>query len=121
MQLQGQFQYNPPLITPEEWVRFQDFDMKEDILKRMEEDRAKMEQQKTQDIVGVATQLAMSIAELQMQGVSPQELQQIAYTQAQQLLGQGEEGGQMPTAPAETQAPEGVTGQMAMMNMARGM
>ena len=123
MQLQGQFQFSPAIITPEEWVRFQDFDMKEDILKRMEEDRVKIEQQQAQDLAAQAAQLAMAIAELQAQGASEEEIQQIAYQQAQQMLGQtqGEEGGQMPTAPNEAQAPQGITGQMAMANMARGM
>lgn len=124
MQMQGQFQFNPPLITPEEWVRFQDFDMKEDILKRMEDDRVKMEQQQSQDMAANVTQLAMALAEMQMQGASPEEIQQIAYEQAQQMLGLGEEqsgSGQMPTAPNEPQAPQGTTGQLAMANMARGM
>jgi hypothetical protein len=122
MQMQGQFQYNPPIITPEEWIQFQDFDMKEDILRRMEEDRIKMEQQQSQDLAAQVTELSMSIAELQNQGVSPEEIQQVVYEQAQQMLGFGEQqGGQMPSAPNEPQAPEGMTGQMAMANMARGM
>ena len=122
MQLQGQFQYNPPIITPEEWIQFQDFDMKEDILKRMQEDRMKMEQQQSQDLAAQATELAMAIAELQAQGASPEEIQQIAYQQAQQMLGLGEEQAtQAPNAPNEVQAPQGMTGQMAMANMARGM
>jgi hypothetical protein len=124
IQLQGQFQFNPPIITPEEWVRFQDFDMKEETLRRMESDRQKMEQQQAQDLAGQISQLAMFVNELQTQGAPEESIQQMVYQQAQQLLMQGEEqqqGGQMPTAPNEPQAPEGVTGQMAMMNMARGM
>jgi hypothetical protein len=125
MQMQGQFQFNPPLITPEEWVQFQDCDMKEDILSRMEQDRIKMEQQQSQDMASNVTQLAMAIADLQAQGASQEEIQQIAYEQAQQMLGLGEQSpdgsGQMPTAPNDPQAPQGMTGQMAMANMARGM
>ena len=126
IQLQGQFQFNPPIITPEEWVRFQDFDMKEETLRRMEADRQKMEQQQAQDLAGQISQLAMFINQLQAQGAPEEDIQQMVYQQAQQLLMQGEEqqaggGQQQPTAPEEPEAPQGVTGQMAMMNMARGM
>jgi len=125
MQMQGQFQFNPPIITPEEWVKFQDFDMKEETVRRMEADRQKMEQQQAQDLAGQISQLAMFVNQLQTQGAPEESIQQMVYQQAQQLLMQGEEqqqgSGQMPTAPNEPQAPEGVTGQMAMMNMARGM
>lgn len=123
MQMQGQFQFNPPLITPEEWVQFQDFDMKEDILRRMEEDRVKLEQQQAQDLVSKITELSMFVSQLQAQGAPPEQIQGMVYQQAQELLGQDQEQGtgQMPTAPNEPQAPQGMTGQMAMANMARGM
>jgi hypothetical protein len=121
MQMQGQFQFNPPLITPEEWVQFQDFDMKENILKRMEEDRMKMEQQQAQDLAAQITQLSNQTAQMMIDGVSPEEVENMIYTQAQQMLGQGQEQTQMGTAPQDAQAPQGMTGQMAMANMARGM
>jgi hypothetical protein len=123
IQLQGQFQFNPPLITPEEWVQFQDFDMGEDILRRMEQDRVKMEQQQAQDLAAQATQLAMFADQLKQQGAPPDQIEMMVYQQAQQMLQPQEEqsAGQMPTAPEEAQAPQGMTGQMAMANMARGM
>lgn len=123
IQLQGQFQFNPPLITPEEWVQFQDFDMSEDILKRMEQDRAKLEQQQATDLAEQITLLAEYMNQLLSQGAPPEQVQQLMYQQAQQLLGQDEEqpSGQAPTAPNQPQAPQGITGQMAMANMARGM
>ncbi len=122
MQMQGQFQYNPPIITPEEWIQQQDFENKEDTLRRMEEDRVKMEQQQAQDMAGLITQNAEMLHQMMMQGVPPEQIQQQAYMMAQQMLGQGQEqGGQQGTAPAELTAPQGTTGQLAMANMARGM
>jgi len=124
IQMQGQFQFQPALITPEEWVQFQDFDMGEDIMRRMEEDRQKMEQQQAQDMAAQITQLAEFTHQLMMQGAPQEQIQTMVYQQAQQLLGQQQapvEGQQQPTAPEQSQAPEGMTGQAAMMNMARGM
>jgi hypothetical protein len=123
MQMQGQFQYNPPIITPEEWIQQQDFDNKEDTLRRMQEDRQKMEQQQAQDMAAIITQLAQSFGEMMQQGVPPEQIQMAALEQAQQLLGQNpQQGAPMQQAPMqEVTPPEGVTGQLAMANMARGM
>ena len=124
MQMQGQFQYNPPIITPEEWLVQQDFDNKEETLRRMEEDRQKMEQQQAQDMAANITQIAEIVGEMVSRGLPQEQIQQVAYEQAQQILGQGKQEGQEPTqqsAMQESAPPEGVTGQMAMANMARGM
>lgn len=123
MQMQGQFQYNPPIITPEEWIQFQDFDMKEDILRRMEEDRQAMLQKQQQDVVGQITKAAKYAHELMMNGAPPEQLEQLIYQFASQLVQQQQpqSGTRPPDAPQEPQAPQGMTGQMAMANMAQGM
>jgi hypothetical protein len=130
MQMQGQFQYNPPIITPEEWIRQQDFDNKEETLRRMEEDRKKMEQQQAQDMAASIVQISEIVGEMISRGMPQEQVQQVAYEQAQQILGQtspqgqpqeqGDEAAQQ-AAMQEVTPPQGVTGQMAMANMARGM
>jgi hypothetical protein len=121
MQMQGQFNYNPPLITPEEWLKFQDFDMQEEIMKRMEQDRKKMEQNTVDNMAKQALQLGVMISEMLQQGVSMQDAQVEAMKFAQQLQQQQTEGGQAPNAPAEPQLPQGATDAVAMANMAQGM
>lgn len=118
MQMQGQFQYNPPIITPEEWLKFQDFEIQDDIMKRMEEDRKKLEQQQVDEKAGTAVQLGMQAAQLLAQGVPPEQVQaQIA----QMLQQQQQEQKQQPTAPAEQGVPQGTTDALAMQAMAQGM
>jgi hypothetical protein len=124
MQMQGQFQYNPPIITPEEWIQQQDFDNKEETLRRMQEDRQKMEQQQSQDMAANITQAAEFIHQMMMQGVPPEQIQAAAYQQAQQMLQPQQEGapaGGQQAPMQEVTPPQGVTGQLAMANMARGM
>lgn len=119
MQMQGQFQYNPPLITPEEWLKFQDFDMQEEIMKRMEEDRKKMEEEKQRmdNQASVAVQLGMQAAKLLQQGIPPEQVQQ----QLMQVMAQQQGTGQQPSAPAEQGVPQGTTDALAMQAMAQGM
>lgn len=126
MQLQGQFQFNPPVITPEEWIQFQDFDIKEDILRRMQEDRQKMEQQQQTDLAKQITMVAKYAHQLMMEGMPAEQVDGAIYQFAEQIMQEGQaqtegEGTRPPDAPQEAQAPEGMTGQMAMANMARGM
>lgn len=120
MQMQGQFQYNPPIITPEEWIQFQDFDMKEDILRRMEHDRTVLEQEQQQDMAQILIQMTQQIDQLRAQGISEENIPQVAQQLASEILAQRQQPGQAnaPTPPGERQ---GVTGQQAMMAMARGM
>jgi len=121
IQLQGQFQFNPPLITPEEWLKFQDFDMQDDIMKRMEEDRRKLEQQEVDEKAGMTVQLAMQAAQMLAQGIPAEEVQaQIAQMYEQQKQ-QTEESGQQPSARAEQGTPQGTTDALAMQAMAQGM
>jgi hypothetical protein len=125
MQMQGQFQFNPPIITPEEWIRFQDFDVKEEILARMQVDRTKLEAQKAQNLADHMMQIADEISKMRSQGINEQDIQQAAIQLANEFLQQEEQeeaknGGQ-PTAEGDPVAPKGVTGQVQMNAMAKGM
>lgn len=64
MTLQAQYQMNPPLITPEEWLSYQDFPQKDAILERMEANRL---QDDTQEI----TENVVNFSSLIQQGVTP--------------------------------------------------
>lgn len=64
MEMQGQYQMNPPLITPEEWLKYQDFPQKDLMLQRMEKQRV---QDDTQEI----TENVVNFSSLLQQGVTP--------------------------------------------------
>lgn len=119
MQMQGQFQYNPPIITPEEWIVLQDFDNKEQILKRMEEDRQRMMAQQSQSLAEQAMQLATITQALQAKGFPPDQVQQMVMAYAQQMLAPQQQQGQA-NAPSTPQLPAGA-GVDAMQNMMAGM
>jgi len=125
MQMQGQFQYNPPIITPEEWLKFQDFDIQDEIMQRMEQDRQKADQNSVDNLAKKALELGVMISHMLEQGVSMEEAQVEAMKQAQQMMSgeeQGEgQGQQQPSAPAQPQLPQGATDAVAMQNMAQGM
>lgn len=124
LQTQGQFQFNPPVITPEEWIKMQEFDDMADILKRMEEDRVRMEKEKAQDLAGQITQIAQQISELVSQGVPMEQAVQQAEQAAQELIDQTKaeemKNGISSNPAKEQQLPQGVTNQVAMSNMANG-
>jgi hypothetical protein len=119
MQMQGQFNYNPPIITPEEWLRFQDFDIQDDIMRRMEEDRKKAEQQSTGNLAKQALELGLMINEMLQQGMTLEQAQVEAMKVAQQMQEQQTQG-QQPNAP-EQAVPQGTTDALAMQAMAQGM
>jgi hypothetical protein len=90
----------------------------------MQEDRQKMEQQQSQDMAANITQAAEFIHQMMMQGVPPEQIQAAAYQPAQQMLQPQQEGapaGGQQAPMQEVTPPQGVTGQLAMANMARGM
>lgn len=123
MQMQGQFNFNPPLITVEEWLRFQDFDMKDQILNRMQADRVKMEKEKAMNTAQMMVQVGDLIRENMMQGMPKEQALQIATQAAQKMLDDeqtAEMSGRPKDAAAQAQGPQGVTGQQAMMAMAKG-
>jgi hypothetical protein len=124
MQMQGQFQYDPPIITPEEWLRFQEFEIQEDIMRRMEQDRQQKEQNSVDNMAKQALELGVMIQEMLAQGLSMEEAQVEAMKAAQQMFMQNQapvQGQQQPNAPAEAQLPQGATDAVAMANMAQGM
>lgn len=129
MQMQGQFQFNPPVITPEEWIQFQDFDMKEEILKRMEEDRQKLAQQDVQNMTQQMMQLIAQSNDMASKGMAQDQIQQQLQGQVQQLLQQTQSSGASQTtdgsgqpvnAPASPSGPKGQMSQIAAQNMANG-
>jgi hypothetical protein len=64
MNMQAQYQMNPPLITPEEWLQYQDFPQKDLMLQRMEA-------QRLQDDVNEITENVVNFSSLMQQGVTP--------------------------------------------------
>lgn len=66
MELQGQYQYEPPLITHEEWIQWKDFPQKDLILQRIR--AAEMENDEEELIADL-----MSFAGLIEKGMSPEE------------------------------------------------
>jgi len=123
MTLQGQFNFNPPLITPEEWLRFQDFDMKDEILRRMAEDRRRMQAEEALRKAEMLVQIADIIRQSIAQGMPREQVLQIATQTVQQILDQEQKddlkNGRRRDA-AKVNGPQGTTGAAAMMAMARG-
>ena len=123
MQMQGQFNYNPPLITPEEWLQFQDFDIQDQIMQRMEKDRETSQNKSVDALAQQGLELGMMLSSLLQQGISMQDAQMEVFKRAQEMAQeqQGQSQGQQPSAPAQPQLPQGATDAVAMANMAQGM
>lgn len=62
----AQYQFNPPLMTPEEWLMYQDYPQKDLILERLKVDR---ENNKTEEVVQVLSTFANMVA----QGMDPNQ------------------------------------------------
>jgi hypothetical protein len=129
MQMQGQFQFNPPIITPEEWIQMQDFDSKDQILARMEEDRQKLQQQDHQNMVQQIMAFMQQAQAMAQKGQPQDQINQQLQQQVTQLLQQTQSTGASQTtdgagnpvnAPQDQGTPQGVTSQVAMQNMANG-
>jgi hypothetical protein len=127
LQLQGQFQFQPAVITPEEWIKFQEFDDAPAILQRMQADRLRLQQQQQMAASGMIQQGLLQAAQMLMQGAPPEQVQplidQLVQIASQPALAMGQppgEGQQQPSAPGQPQLPQGATSQVAMANMASG-
>lgn len=127
IQMQGQFQFQPALITPEEWVKFQEFDDAPAILKRMQADRERMAQQQQMQASGMLQQQIMMLAQgLATQQIDPQMMQQMVEQMVQiasqpaMAMGQPPGAGQQPPPQQQPQMPQGVTSQVAAANMTQG-
>jgi hypothetical protein len=129
MQMQGQFQFNPPIITPEEWIVLQDFDNKEDVLARMQQDRVKMQSQESQtmsqNIMGIVQQAKMLKGKgmtddqitQQIQPMINQLVQTTNSTGVSQVL---DIGGGMGTPASPQGQRQGVMNETAGANMTQG-
>ena len=74
--LQGQFQFNPPIITHEEWLQWQDMPQKDLILQRI---RGAMKQLDEEELVADL----LSFAGMVDKGLSPQEAVQMLTEEKQ--------------------------------------
>jgi len=123
MQLQGQFQYDPPIITPEEWIELKDFPNKEDILARMQQDRINKQQQDAQGLEQAILQMIAQAQAMKSQGMSDEEVNAQISPMVQQLVEQtftsGTNQGTAGQLPGSA-APIGTTSPTAMGNMTRG-
>lgn len=78
MELQGQYQYDPPIITPSEWLSYKDFPQKHLQLQRM---RADSERNDQQELVNDLQNFAGLIDK----GLQPQEAIQIMLEEKQAM------------------------------------
>jgi hypothetical protein len=123
MQLQGQFQFDPPIITPEEWIEMKDFPNKEDILSRMQDDREKKEQQDQQGLTENILQIIGQAQAMKAEGASDDEVnEQIQPMIDEMVQATFTSGTQQGTAAdMSSSAPAGTTGTTQMGNMTSGM
>lgn len=100
-----QYQANPPLITPEEWLMYQDFPQKDLILDRLKVDRSMNATEKVTEILAMFSNLVE-------QGMSPQDAIDAIVQQLEAEQSQGATGGGTPPpqaaagmAPTQEMAP----------------
>lgn len=89
MELQGQYQFDPPIITPEEWLSYKDFPQKDLQLQRMRSNQRRNDQQEIETIL-------KNFVGLLDEGLTPDEAIQIMVEEKEQMrkdpkLGQGTE------------------------------
>jgi hypothetical protein len=122
MQMQGQFQYDPPLITVEEWIEMKDFPNKADILARMEIDRQNKQQQDQQSLVDQINQIISQAQQIKAQGATDDQVNQQITPMVQQIVqttftsGQNQGSAQSMSGAA----PQGTTSPNALGNMQQG-
>jgi hypothetical protein len=123
MQMQGQFQYDPPVITVEEWIEMKDFPNKEDILARMEQDRVLKKQQDAQALEGQIMQIVGQAQAMRGQGMAEEQIQGQLSPMIQQVIQatftSGQNQGSASTM-LNAGAPSGTTSPTAMGNMTQG-
>ena len=124
MQMQGQFQFDPPVIIPEEWIDMKDFPNKEDILARMQADRQNKQQQDVQGLTQQIVQIINQQDALQAQGMSPQnsltQIQPMIDQLVQQTFTTGTKQGSADNMTGMN-TPIGTTGITQLGNMTSGM
>lgn len=122
MNMQGQYNFQPAIITPEELMRFQEFDFREEVMQRMEKDRKRMEQEKPQVLAQQIMQAVGMFHQATSQGAPfPDAMNQAMQmvTQILQQQQQAEMNGKAPSA-QQAQGPQGTTGALAMQAMTKG-
>jgi hypothetical protein len=85
LNIQGQYQFDPPVITPEEFVKSQNYPDADAILDRMESDSMRNELEE-------AMQVANMMHEATMAGVPEEEVQQMAMKMLQSMEEQQQAG-----------------------------
>lgn len=123
MQMQGQFQFDPPIITPEEWIEMKDFPNKEDILARMQEDRIRKQNQDAQALQQAILNIIAQSQQLKAQGLTDEEVQAQITPMIDELVQQtftsGQNQGTANQLP-NSGAPAGTFGVSEMGNMVQG-
>lgn len=123
MQMQGQFQFDPPIITPEEWIEMKDFPNKEDILARMQEDRIRKQNQDAQALQQAILNLIAQSQQLKAQGLTDEEVQAQITPMIDEIIQQtftsGQNQGTANQLP-NSGAPAGTFGVSEMGNMVQG-
>lgn len=123
MQMQGQFQFDPPIITPEEWIEMKDFPNKEDILARMQEDRIRKQNQDASALQQAILNLIAQAQQLKAQGLTDEEVQAQITPMIDEIIQQTFTSGQnQGTANqlSNSGAPAGTFGVSEMGNMVKG-
>jgi hypothetical protein len=123
MQLQGQFQYDPPLITVEEWIEMKDFPNKSDILARMEMDRKNKQAQDQQSLTDQIMQIISQAQQFKAMGSTEDQINQQIQPMVQDIVQQTFTSGQNQGSSQSMSgaAPKGTTSPTAMGNMTSGM
>ncbi len=85
MQMQMQFQYNPPLITPAEFISMQDFPNKTNILKRYQTENEEVKLQKMSEFIMQVMQIMSDPQMAQNPEVQSMTLQQLAEAGVQMM------------------------------------
>lgn len=78
LELQGQYGFEPAILTPQEYIKWQDFIDKDQILRRMEQEERQIDVQQ-------AFQVANMMHDAMMQGVPPEEIEQMGLAMIEQM------------------------------------
>lgn len=106
LNMQGQYQFDPPIIIPEEALDMLDIRDKEKIKARMREQR---EQNQLNDTIQVAGMLANAM----LQGASPEQMYDMAQQMLEELENQRRVGATGNTAPLPSQQNTGLAAHVA--------
>lgn len=122
MQMQGQFKFDPPCITVEEWIAMKDFPNKEDILARMQEDRVKKQNQDAGQMQQSIMSIIAQSQQMKAQGMADQNVEQQIGPMIEEFIQatftSGTNQGSAETLTGS--APKGTTSPTAIGNMTRG-